>query len=101
MDQRLLLLRAQAQLTPADSGPYEFTLVQVGGVARVRVGGDVVLDGTVDPPGPGERYFGMGSRELTATVQLEAGTPVEVAVEYASRVEPSGPSQAVIRGRLW
>lgn len=88
LDDARFALRAVAQLTPADDGPHAFTLVQAGGVARLHVGGELLLDGTVDPPGRGERYFGMGSEELAATVELQAGATVEVAVEYASR----GPS---------
>jgi beta-glucosidase len=88
LDDARFALRAVAQFSPAEAGPHTFTLVQVSGPARVQVGGRVVLDGTVDPPGRGEAYFGMGSEPLAATVELQAGVPVEVVVEYASR----GPS---------
>jgi len=41
-----------------------------------------VLDGIENPPGPGSAFFGMGSREIEAPVELEAGRPVELAIEF-------------------
>jgi beta-glucosidase len=38
-----------------------------------------------DPPPRSEAYFGMGSATLSADVELRAGQPVEVVVEFASR----------------
>jgi beta-glucosidase len=71
---------ARAELTPIDEGPHTFTLRQAGR-ARLRVGGEVVLDGFENPPPRGEAMIGLVSEELTAEVALTAGEPVEVVVE--------------------
>ena len=76
--------RATATLVPDESGAHTLTLVQAGR-ARVLVDEMLVIDGVTDPPGPGDALFGMGSREMAATVELTAGVPVEVVVEYDSR----------------
>ena len=62
---------------PVHAGPV--------GRARVFVDGELVLDGVSDPPRPARRFFGVGSAELEATVELEAGRPVELVVEYVER----------------
>ena len=68
---------ARAQLTPGETGPHTFTLRQ-GGRARLRVGGEVVLDGFEDPPPRGEAMIGLVSEEISAEVPLTAGEPVEL-----------------------
>ena len=77
-------LRAHTVVTPTESGPHEVTLTQAGR-ARVLVEGVTVLDGFTDPPPRGSAFFGMGSVEVGATVDLEAGRPVDVAVEFTTR----------------
>ncbi|MFP8881132.1 MAG: glycoside hydrolase family 3 C-terminal domain-containing protein [Myxococcota bacterium] len=74
--------RATGTLTPTESGVHTFTLVQAG-LARVRIDGDVVLDGIESPPGPGSALFGMGSREIEASVDLVAGRPVELTIDFS------------------
>ena len=81
--------RAVAEITPAVSGAHTFTLVQAGG-ARVLVGGRLVLDGIAHPPPRGEGLIGMASEEVSAAVDLAAGEPVEVVVEYRSAGAPAG-----------
>ena len=63
-----------ARYTPDETGAHTFTLVQLGGRARVLVDGEVVLDGVADPPGRVTEFFGMGSAELEATVELVAAS---------------------------
>jgi beta-glucosidase len=75
--------RATATYVPDESGPHTFSLVQLGGQGRVFVDGSLVIDAVTDPPGPGSDFFGFGSAEVEATVDLVAGTPVEVVVEFA------------------
>ena len=75
--------RAVGRYTPDETGAHTLSMVQIGGRARVLVDGKVVLDGIADPPGPGTEFFGMGSAELEATVELAAGAPVEIVVEFA------------------
>jgi beta-glucosidase len=77
--------RALGRYTPDETGSHTCSLIQIGGRARVLVDGKVVLDGVADPPGPGTEFFGMGSAELEATVDLVAGTAVEIVVEFAER----------------
>ncbi|HEX4778526.1 MAG TPA: glycoside hydrolase family 3 C-terminal domain-containing protein, partial [Acidimicrobiia bacterium] len=79
--------RARARFTPSTPGPHDFTLVQAGR-ARVVVDGVTVLDGFSDPPPRGTTFFGFGSEEATATVELAAGRAVDVVVEYASDDAP-------------
>jgi beta-glucosidase len=76
-------LRATARFTPLDSGVHTFTLIQAGR-ARLSVDGAVMLDGMADPPGRGDDFFGLGSEEVHADVELEAGRPVDVLIEYSS-----------------
>ena len=75
--------RARGQLTPSESGRHIFTLIQAGR-ARLRVGGEIVIDGFADPPPPGEAFFSLGSREVEAGFELEAGQPVDIEIEYAA-----------------
>jgi beta-glucosidase len=81
-------LRAHTTLMPVVSGPHVFTLVQ-GGSARVIVGGNPVIDGFVDRPPRGTAFYGVGSVEVDAAVELRAGEPVDVVIEFATR-RPSG-----------
>jgi beta-glucosidase len=77
--------RAMGRYTPDESGPHTLSSIQIGGRARVLVDGAVVLDGIADPPGPGTRYFGMGSAEVEVVLDLVAGDPVDVVVEFVER----------------
>jgi beta-glucosidase len=77
-------LRATGSLVAEDPGPHTFTLVQAGR-ARLALDGDVVLDGFAEPPPPGSDFFGLGSEEVTADVDLEAGQTVDVEIEYSTR----------------
>ncbi|MDT4893666.1 MAG: beta-glucosidase, partial [Pseudonocardiales bacterium] len=56
------------------------------GRARLLVDGVVVLDGFTHPPAMGTDFFGLGSEEIEATVELEAGREVDVVVEYAAEL---------------
>lgn len=74
---------ARGRLTVQVSGLHRFTLTQAGR-ARVRVAGRLVLDGVTEPPPPGSELFGLGSVEVAALVQLQAGSEVDVEVEFSS-----------------
>jgi beta-glucosidase len=76
-------LRATGRFTPVDSGTHTFTLVQAGR-ARLLVDDVVVLDGMADPPGRGTDFFGFGSEEVSADVELTEGKAVDIAIEYSS-----------------
>jgi beta-glucosidase len=75
--------RAHTTLTPEVSGTHVFTLVQAGR-GRVVVDGRAVIDGFADRPPRGTAYFGLGSIEVEAPVELEAGRPVEVTIEFST-----------------
>ena len=74
-------LRATGSFAGRVSGPHTLALLQ-SGRARVMLDGVVVLDGERTPPPPGKEQFGMLSAPLTTTIDLEAGTPHELTVEY-------------------
>ena len=75
--------RAFTRFTPAESGTHVFTLIQAGR-ARLIVGDRVVIDGFADRPPAGDAFYGMGSVEVEAPVELEAGAAVDVMVEFSA-----------------
>jgi beta-glucosidase len=83
VEPRNFSFRATATYVPGESGPHTFALVQMAGRGRILLDGEVLLDGVTDPPGPGTEFFGFASAEALAPVELEAGTAVEVVVEFA------------------
>ena len=60
------------------------------GRARVLVDGEVVLDGVDDRRRPARSSSGSGSEEVEAAVELTAGEPVDVVIEYANEHTPTG-----------
>ena len=62
------------------TGTHRFGLSAVGR-ARLLVEGNEVLDNWRDPA-PGDTFFGNGSAEVLAAVELDEGEPVELVVEY-------------------
>ena len=77
-------LRATATVVPTSTARYEFRLVQCGR-ARVLVDGEVVLDATTGDYPRGGAFFGFGTEELPATVDLVEGQPIEVTAEFSNR----------------
>jgi beta-glucosidase len=75
--------KASGRFTPTESGIHTLSLVQAGR-ARVEVDGEVFLDGFADPPPPGEHFLSMGSQEVEAPIELQAGRPVQIDIEFAS-----------------
>ena len=76
-------LRATGRFTPEETGTHTFTLVQAGR-ARLLVDDRLVIDGIENPPGRGDDFFGFGSEEVSSDVELTAGRPVDVRIEYSS-----------------
>ena len=75
--------RLTATVPVLDTGEHVLTLVQAGR-ARVLLDGVLVLDGITDPPPGGQELFGLGSTEISAVVDLTAGSTVTVVVEWTS-----------------
>ncbi len=75
--------RAHTTFTPDETGTHVFTLVQAG-KGRVVVDGRAVIDGFAERLPRGTAYFGLGSVEVEAPVELEAGVPVDVVVEFST-----------------
>ena len=83
--------RAYADLTVERAGRWTISLVQTD-PARLLVDGRVVLDGYVDPPGPGHDFFGLARQEMTVALDLSPEDPVRVELQSTVR----GP--AVVSG---
>jgi beta-glucosidase len=79
--------RARTRFTPAETGAYVFTLIQAGR-ARLIVDGTTVIDGFADPPPRGDAFFGAGSVEVEAPVEVVGGTTVDVVVEHSLGPRP-------------
>ncbi len=63
---------ADGLVSVAHSGAYIVSLVQVS-PCQLSIDGRVVIDGVTETPPRGEAFFGMGSEEMTAVVELQAG----------------------------
>jgi beta-glucosidase len=74
--------RLTTTLTPRESGPHTFSLMSAG-LSRLFVDGALVVDNWTRQE-PSANYFGFGSSEVTASLNLVAGRPYDVAVEYSS-----------------
>lgn len=77
-------LRATATVAPTSTGAHELRLVQCGR-ARVLIDGEVVLDATSGEFERGSDFFGFGSIEIVAQVDLLQGRTVEVTAEFSNR----------------
>lgn len=75
--------RYATTFVPRRSGLHNFSLCAVG-QARLVVEGEVVVDNWTDPQ-PGHWFFGFASTEVTGSISLDEGVPVELSVEYGRR----------------
>lgn len=73
--------------TPDESGPWTVSLTSIG-PSVLRIDGQLVVDNS--DPVPGEAFFGQGSTEVRATVELEAGRA------YAVEVDSGKPRHTLI-----
>ncbi len=89
-------IRATTTFTPSISGVHGFRLTQVSR-SRLLVDGEVVVDGTVDPPRPDSAFFGFGSRLPVVELHLEAGRPNELVLEIADRRRNIGGAELRVR----
>jgi beta-glucosidase len=66
---------------PSTSGVHAFGATDIGRV-RVVIDDEVVVDNWTAPR-PGHTFYGFGSTEVRGGVDLEAGRPVRLRVDYA------------------
>jgi beta-glucosidase len=90
------VLRASATLVPQDSGSWTFSLMQVG-KARLLIDGETVVDARHDPK-KGKGYFGFGSEEVSATIELDGDVAHHVVVEYSAK--PGIPLAGLMIGAI-
>ncbi|GAC1431896.1 MAG: glycoside hydrolase family 3 C-terminal domain-containing protein [Ktedonobacteraceae bacterium] len=75
-------VRLTGTLIPQESGLHSFGLTSVG-LSRLLVDGHEVIDNWTQQT-HGDTFFGMGSAEVTARVEMTAGQPYKLTVEYSS-----------------
>jgi beta-glucosidase len=80
--------RYATTFVPRRSGTHTFSLCAVGR-ARLVVEGQLVVDNWTDPQ-PGDWFFSFGTQEVSGTVDLDDGVPVELVLEYGREGQP-GP----------
>jgi beta-glucosidase len=83
-------VRLSTRITPTDGGQHLFSLYS-SGLSRLLLDGEPLVDNW-DAWRRGNTYFGMGSDEVIATADLQAGRTYDLTVEYAS------PQGAVMGG---
>lgn len=74
--------RLTTTLTPAESGTHAFSLTSAG-LSRLLIDGQLVLDNWTNQT-PSDNYFGFGSTEVRVDLDLTAGRPHQITVEYSS-----------------
>jgi beta-glucosidase len=84
-------VRLSGRFVPAESGAHTFSLISAGR-SRLLVDGEVVIDNWTHQE-RGDAYFGLGSREETARVALEADGLAELVIEFARE----GPGLGALR----
>lgn len=80
-------MRSTARFVPGETGAYTFSLASAG-LSRLSVDGRTVIDNWTQQT-PGETYFGLGSTEVIASLELLAGHEYQLTLEYSkSQVSP-------------
>jgi beta-glucosidase len=74
--------RLSGTFIPDESGEHRFGLTSAG-LSRLLIDGRELIDNWTRQS-RGESYFGFGSTEVTATVEMIAGQEYALAVEYSS-----------------
>jgi len=86
IDARAFRVRVRGRITPRASGAHTFSLVSAG-KSRLFIDGVERVDNWSDPK-PGDAFFGLGSAEVSADVELEAGQSHELLVEFSNEGRP-------------
>jgi beta-glucosidase len=79
-------IRARGKFVPGETGVYTFGLASAG-LSRLTLDGQEIIDNWTHQQ-PGSTYFGMGSDEVTASVELAAGQTCALTLEYAKSNSP-------------
>jgi beta-glucosidase len=74
--------RLTTSFTPVQSGLHQFSLLS-SGRSRFLIGEVEYIDNWTDQT-PGDSYFGMGSTERIAEIELNAGEKYDLQVDYSS-----------------
>ena len=74
--------RVRCRFTAEESGAYSFGLVSAGR-SRLMVDDELVVDNWTKQES-GTSFFGIGSKEVSEKLDLEAGRTYEIVVEYSS-----------------
>ncbi len=83
VDPRAFSARLAAHFTPHEGGAHSFSLTSAG-LSRLFVNNTLVIDNWSSQT-RGDTYFGSGSTEVIAQVNLEAGTTYDLRLEYSSQ----------------
>jgi beta-glucosidase len=83
-------MRITGTLVAPETGAWTFGLVQIGR-ARLSIDGNVVVDNW-EPTGRSDAFMGFASSEVTGTIELVAGEPHTLEVEYVL----AGPSAGAL-----
>ncbi len=75
--------RITATIVAEVDGPHRFTLTE-SGRAILFVDGKVVVDATATDIARGDSFFGFGSTELSEVIDLVAGRPTELRIDYTN-----------------
>ncbi len=79
-------VRMQGVLIPEQSGSYDFSLVSAG-VSRLFMNDQLLIDNW-DKRQPGDAFFGAGSTEVIASIELQAGQAYPITIEYSRMKAP-------------
>lgn len=74
-------VRATGHFTPETNGYYTFSLISAG-LSRLLIDGQEVIDNW-NQQQRGEAFFGMGSTEVTCSVEMTAGQTYILSIEYS------------------
>lgn len=91
-DQRRFSARVTAVHEPAVTGTHVVGLA-CAGRARLLLDGRVVAEARSDGGSAGPTFFGFGSDEIRAEVELRAGEPVEVVAEFVRADDDGGGAE--------
>lgn len=78
--------RLEGQFTPLTSGLHTFSLTSAG-LSRLSVDGVQLIDNW-DQQTPGESFFGMGSTEVSAQIELVAGQTYALSMTFSGGGAP-------------